>query len=356
MCWYFQRKLRSVNMLSTTGILPIKNLQMLIRRLRWVTHPITIFVFLQIVWLAITLIWVIWFIGARQELTDIATRIGKDFIDSTTILATLIVGCILLGVLLVGTILLFIFGQRQSSQARQQRTFVSSVTHELKSPLASLQLAFETMSARTLDPHIQARLYEMIQSDIERLKRLVDKILLTGRLDQGIQIYDEDLQFVPVKEFFETTLSTLTYLDLNLQNRVSITCRDDLSVKLSRSVLVLICTNLLENAAKYSPKESEIICEASYSDGTFTFSVQDCGMGLSGVDRRRIFKMFQRGERAIQKAIPGTGLGLYIVRTAVRVLGGKIWAESPGPGLGTTFFVSVPIEESKIKTRGNSDV
>ncbi len=336
-------------MLSATGILPIKHIQMLIRRLRWVTHPITIFVSLQIVWLAITLIWVIWFVGARQELTDLAVRIGKDFIDSTTILATLIVGCILLGVLLVGTILLFIFGQRQSSQVRQQRTFVSSVTHELRSPLASLQLAFETMSARTLDPHIQARLHGMILSDIERLKRLVDKILLTGRLDQGIQIYDEDQQFVPVKEFFRATLTTLTYLDLELQNRVSVTCSDSLSVQLSRSALVLICTNLLENAVKYSPKDTEIACEAGYSNGNFTLSIKDRGMGLSGVDRRRIFKMFQRGERAVQKAIPGTGLGLYIVRTAVRVLGGKIWAESPGPLLGTTFFVTVPLDENKIK-------
>ena len=349
MCWYFQRKLRSINMLSTTGILPIKNINMLIRRLRWVTHPITIFVSLQIVWLAITLIWVIWFVGARQELTDLAIRIGKDFIDATTILATLIVGCILLGVLLVGTILLFIFGQRQSSQARQQRTFVSSVTHELKSPLASLQLAFETMAARALEPNIQARLHDMILSDIERLKRLVDKILLTGRLDQGIQIYDEDQQFVPLKDFFRATLATLTYLDLDLQNRVSIICNDTLSVQLSRSALVLICTNLIENAVKYSPKNTEITCEAEYKNGNVVISVKDLGMGLSGIDRRRIFKMFQRGERAVQKAIPGTGLGLYIVRTAVRVFGGKIWAESPGPGLGTTFFVTVPLEENKVK-------
>jgi signal transduction histidine kinase len=336
-------------MLSTTGILPIKNLHMLVRRLRWVTHPITIFVSLQIVWLAITLIWVIWFVGARQELTDLAIRIGKDFIDSTTILATLIVGCILLGVLLVGTILLFIFGQRQSSQARQQRTFVSSVTHELKSPLASLQLAFETMAARTLEPTVQARLHDMIQADIERLKRLVDKILLTGRLDQGIQIYDEDQQFVPVKDFFKSVTSTLTYLDINVQNRISINCSNELSVQLSRSALVLICTNLIENALKYSPKDTEITCEAEYQNGYFTLCIKDRGMGLSGVDRRRIFKMFERGERAVQKAIPGTGLGLYIVRTAVRVLGGKIWAESPGPGLGTSFFVSVPLENKKVK-------
>lgn len=332
-----------------TITIPFKNLSTLLRRLRWVTHPITIFVSLQIVWLAITLIWVIWFIGAQQEITELTSKFGKDFLDSRTTLATLIVGCILLGVLLVGTIMLFIFGQRQSSLARQQRTFVSSVTHELKSPLASLQLAFETINTRVLDPPIRARLNDMIQTDIDRLKRLVDQILLAGRLDQGILLFDEDLQFVPIKDLFNRIVDSMKYLDPNLGNRISVDCPDSLSVRVSKSALMLICSNLIENAIKYSPRKTAISISAEYVGTEFFLSVRDHGMGLSKVDKRRIFKMFQRGESATKKAIPGTGLGLYIVRTAVKVLHGKIWAESPGSDQGTSFFVSVPIQSVHVR-------
>ena len=111
-------------------------------RLRWLTHPITIFVSLQIVWVAITVIWVIWFVSERAEINALAKRFGQEYFSTEITVAILVVGCILLGVILVGTIMLFVAGQRQTSAASQQRTFVSSVTHELKSPLASLQLAF----------------------------------------------------------------------------------------------------------------------------------------------------------------------------------------------------------------------
>jgi hypothetical protein len=336
--------------MSNSKAMPVRNMSAFIRRLRWITHPITIFVSLQIVWLAITLIWVIWFVGAQQELTEMASRFGKEFLDSRTTLAILIVGCILLGVLLVGTIILFVFGQRQSSLARQQRTFVSSVTHELKSPLASLQLAFETMTSRTLEASIQSRLNLMIQSDIDRLKRLVDQILLAGRLDQGILLFDEDLQFVPIRDLINRTVESLKYLDPNLSSRVTVDCPESLSVRVSKAALMLICTNLIENAVKYSPRGTSITVAAKQLGNRFSLSVRDEGIGLTGVDRRRIFKMFQRGESAIKKAIPGTGLGLYIVKTAVKVLHGKIWAESPGPGLGTSFYVNMPMHQAHIRS------
>jgi hypothetical protein len=91
----------------------------LLQRLSWITHPITIFVSLQVVWLAITLIWVIWFVTEREEIGTLARRFGQEYFSTEITMAILVVGCILLGVLLVGTILLFVTGQRQSSAARQ---------------------------------------------------------------------------------------------------------------------------------------------------------------------------------------------------------------------------------------------
>ena len=304
-------------------------------------HPITIFVSLQIVWLAITLIWVIWFVGAQQEIASLAARFGKEFFDSRVTVSTLVVGCVLLGVLLVGTITLFVFGQRQSYQARQHRNFVSSVTHELKSLLASLQLSFETMASRDLDPPTSARLMRMIDNDIERLRRLVDQILVAGRLDRGALGFDEEVVDLDFRELINTVQESLIYLDPECGARIRVEGESG-TVRAPRQALLLILNNLIENAVKYSPKKTQIT--AACSDGsneTFIY-VRDEGHGLDKKDMRRIFKMFHRSESAVKKAIPGTGLGLYIVKSAVQVLGGRVWVESPGKDKGTTFYVSLP--------------
>ena len=314
----------------------------LARRLRWMTHPITVFVSLQIVWLAITLIWVIWFVGEQAAIAQLARRFGREYFDSGTALAILIVGCILLGMLLVGTIVLFVFGQRQSMAARQQRTFVSSVTHELKSPLASLQLGFETLHLRKLSEDSQSRVMEMIQTDIERLRRLIDQILVAGRLDRGARLFDEELQTFNVAELLDRIIERLCYLDLDLRERMVMDCAEHLNLKTSKSALQLVLSNLIENAVKYSPRGTPIELSVDQVGTEVFIHIRDRGMGLDRKDQRRIFKMFHRSDAAVKKAIPGTGLGLYIVRSIVTSLGGRVWVESAGRGLGSTFYVSLP--------------
>jgi len=317
----------------------------LLQRLSWVTHPITIFVSLQVVWLAITLIWVIWFVTERAEIGALAQRFGQEYFSTEITVAILVVGCILLGVLLVGTILLFVAGQRQSSAARQQRTFVSSVTHELKSPLASLQLAFETMMTHELDPPTRTRIADMIYSDIDRLRRLIDQILVAGRLDRGILSFDDASSVVPMDDLINKIVDKLSYMDPDLRARLSIDCPPGLTLRASKMALSLILNNLIENSIKYSPRQSPIKIGFDQMGPEVFIYVQDQGIGLDKKDMKRLFKLFRRGEAAVKKAIPGTGLGLYIVKSAVRVLGGRVWAESAGSGTGSTFYVSLPTDQ-----------
>ncbi len=311
-----------------------------LRRLRWVTHPITVFVFLQIVWLAITLIWVIWFVGEQAEIAQLAQRFGRQYFDNSTAIAILVVGCVLLGVILVGTIVLFVFGQRQSYLIRQQRSFVSSVTHELKSPLASLQLSFETIGSRRLDEQTTDRVLGMIQTDIDRLRRLVDQILIAGRLDRGIGL-DDEAHAVNIGELATSIMEKMTYLDPEATKRLVLAGELDLTVEAPRSALSLILGNLLENALKYSPRGSPIEVLVTRTDRGIRISVSDKGLGLTKKDQRRIFRMFHRSDVAVRKAIPGTGLGLYIVRSVTKMLGGKVTAESPGHNQGATFHVDL---------------
>ena len=312
------------------------------RHLRWMAHPVTIFIALQFVWIAITLIWVLWFVGQQAEIAQLAERFGRENFDSRAVIAILIVGCILLAVLLVGTIALFVFGQKQSSLAFQQRSFVSSVTHELKSPLASLQLASETIQTRQLDTPTRNRLFGMINSDIERLRRLIDRILVAGRLDQGIFGVEPTEERLHLRSTIENIVRQSQHLDEQLAERVSLDCEANLEYLGPAAALHLILGNLLENAIKYSPLGAPIVITVRLGSGYLQVQITDQGLGLDRKEQKNIFKMFHRADISIQKAIPGTGLGLYIVKAAVRNLNGSVWVESPGRGQGSTFSIRLP--------------
>lgn len=316
----------------------------LLGRLRWVGHPITIFVALQIVWLAITLIWVLWFVGVQDEIAAQMKNFGRELFDSGTTVAMMVVGCVLLGVLGVGTIVLFIFGQRQTYLARQQRTFVSSVTHELKSPLASLQLSADTLGARQLNEEQKTRLLDMITTDIDRLKRLVDQILVAGSLDRGILAFDDEERTVDVLAVISKVCENLSYLDPSLRQRI-VTESEGPTFEMYAppAALMLILHNLIENAVKYSPHDAPIVVTVERDGSQAFFAVRDQGLGMDRKDLRRVFRMFHRSDAALKKAIPGTGLGLFIVRSAARILGGRVWAESVGRGKGAVFYVSLPM-------------
>ena len=317
-------------------------LKSVIRAIKLVTHPIFVFVSLQIVWVAITILWVIWFLNQKDDIAELATALGNKNIEPTYGIFFLTVGCILLGILLVGTVLLFVFTQRQTNFMRQQQTFVSSVTHELRSPLASLQLSFETLQNPILPLAMRDKLYEMALRDLQRLFRLVDRILLSSRLDRGIIEHEHTARQIDLDSTIDTVVDQAIYLDQNVKSRIVKKLSHDFRLWTSPQALSLVLGNLVENAIKYSPTGTPITIEAMSAKDGVVISVSDQGFGLSSKDKRKLFRMFHRSERMTKKAVPGTGLGLYIVRSTISLLGGSVWAESPGVGLGTTFYVYFP--------------
>lgn len=311
-------------------------------KLSWVIHPISVFVILQVVWVAILVIWVNWFFGSREELAQVSRTLGQDHIVSGTALGVLIAGIVLLVVILIGTVALFVWGQRQTNLIGQQRSFVSSVTHELRSPLASLQLVYETLRARALPEATKNQLLDMGLLDIERLVKLVDQILISARLDRGIVMFQNDVLELSIRHIVTEVIGSLTFLDHKIVARVKLKCDPSLAFTMSKGALALIVGNLLENAIKYSPKDSPINISVDLVDKRLMLNIQDYGFGLEKRERKRIFKMFYRGSLATLKAIPGTGLGLFIVKTIVAQLGGEVKVYSLGKGLGSTFQVLIP--------------
>ena len=308
-------------------------------------HPITVFVVLQIISVIVLVIWVIWFIRRQEEITKIANNFGRQYLESGTVIGALVAGCILLGVILLGTVVLFVSGQQKAAAIQQQQRFISSVTHELRSPLSSLQLAFETIQARTLDESTRQKLMGMALGDIGRLARLVDQILISARLDRGILLSQEDAIELDPADAIREICEAAAYLDQKIMGRITIVVPTGYRLHASKQALSMLLGNLIENSVKYSPLGTPIVVKLAINDDSIEFSVKDQGFGLDKKEIKKVFKMFHRAEGAIKRAISGTGLGLFIVKTSVKVFGGKVWAESPGHGLGSTFIVKLPYSD-----------
>ena len=312
---------------------------------KWLVNPIVVFVTLQIVWLAITIMWVFWFVESIHELAKIAEIVGSTYFQNHHALLVLVVGCILLGMLFVGTLMLFVIGQKQSYLMHQQKRFVSSVTHELRSPLASLQLAFETLKCRNLSLYDKRKMLEIATEDTERLKRLVDNILVSSRLDRGLSGFSDAAEPINLKGFLHFIIEKIHWLEPNASGRIEVSCPEALVLYAPNPVLSLIISNLIENALKYSPASTPIKVVVTCCGERITIAIQDRGLGLLPGDKKRVFHMFHRATLTQKMAIPGTGLGLYIVKSLTKNLGGYSWAESPGKNQGSTFYVSLPISQ-----------
>lgn len=309
--------------------------------------PTIIFFILQIVWLSTVIIWVVWFVEEARNISLLTKKYGIDKFDDTPTILIMIVGCILLGVIFFGILMLFISSKRQSSLALRQRTFLSSVSHELKTPLASIQLAFETIFARDLDSQTLAKMELMINNDINRLTRLVNQILIAGRIDRGLDSYKDDFEKVELRSLVENIIHSLAYLDKNIHSRTSLDCPKDLTIFSSKNALELIFSNIIENAVKYSPNGKDIEIHIKKVEKTLLFEVQDQGIGINKNEQKQVVKMFERGIDAKERSIAGTGLGLYIVNAITKSLKGSISIKSEGRNKGCTISGSIPLENTR---------
>lgn len=314
------------------------------RKISWLVHPVSIFVFMQIIWTAILTLWIIWFVDRRREIEKIAALIKPTLLptNDTSVVVLIVVGIVLLSMLGAGSIMLFTWGLRQTSLIRQQRDFVSSVTHELRTPLASIHLAYETLASRSLPDEMRQKLLTMSLVDIDRLIRLVNQILISSRLDRGLAMFQDDIKDVNVKESIDEVVKTLSYLDQKISDRIVTDIADTVTWHGSLNAFNMVISNLLENAIKYSPKRTPVEIKSSIIESGLLITVKDYGLGLTPRDKKRIFKMFYRSGDASKRAIPGTGLGLFIVKTTLDQLGGSIAVESHGPALGSKFTAIFP--------------
>jgi K+-sensing histidine kinase KdpD len=225
--------------------------------------------------------------------------------------------------------------KRELELAKQQKNFLLSVTHELKTPLASVRLVLETLQKHNLKEETKLKVTEQGITEADRLNMLIEKILFSTRLeDQGLYL---NIQEVNLADLIHATLDTAIQT-IGKEHKTILEIDEKLRVKVDEWAFKSILINLYENALKYSPSGSTVKVSLFKEEHHACLMVEDEGFGISVENRANIFKKFFRIENEDTRSVKGTGLGLYIVKSLVDLHDAKIELVDKEP-TGTRFQI-----------------
>ncbi|MCC6125113.1 MAG: HAMP domain-containing histidine kinase [Pirellulales bacterium] len=246
-------------------------------------------------------------------------------------------GSVVSGLLLTGTVLYLVLSIKAINLTRRQSNFIDSVTHELKSPIASMKLYLQTLSRHQVDARQQSEFHRFMLEDLERLDRLINQMLDAGRLDAERPADSlEDVELASLLEICAAGVCAIYRVPKECVKMDIEPC----AVRGHRTDLEIIFRNLIDNAVKYAGQPPLVeVRMRSEPDSSVVVQVSDNGRGIPHNLRRKIFGRFVRLGLELEREKPGTGLGLHIVRTLVRRHRGQIRVRDAQTGTGTTFEV-----------------
>lgn len=252
----------------------------------------------------------------------------------------LAVGTVFFTLVLIGMVIYLVLTIKSIRLNRRQANFIDSVTHELKSPIASIKLCLQTLDMRKVSLEQQREFLKFMLDDVQRLDSLIDHLLVAARLDEvPVHIPLEDVPLEPLLRGCADEIRRRYRLD-----------EDRIQLELSSCVvrggprdLEMIFTNLLDNAVKYAAKDPRVLVQVTpHGNNRVQTRISDNGQGIGFELRRKIFQRFFRGGTELERTTIGTGLGLYIVKSLVNKMKGRIHVHGRGPLGGATFEVDLP--------------
>jgi two-component system sensor histidine kinase SenX3 len=280
--------------------------------------------------------------GACLVALAVALNVGWIILNWRQV-AQLVFGVIFFMAIIIGIVLNTIFLVREIRRNEQHDGFINAVTHELKTPIASIRLHLETLQTRQVDETHRKEFYSVMLTDTARLLRTVEQVLQAGRTGQRRRRIDRsviDLGAV-VQECLQAVQTQVNPATIQYSESL-----DDGSRPLvlgDHDELRVAVSNLLDNAVKYSPKSPRVAVEVAAFDGNrLAVRVIDSGIGIARGQLKHVFKRFYRIPARMVSQVKGSGLGLFIVRSVVERHGGRVFAESAGEGMGSTFTIVLP--------------
>ena len=256
----------------------------------------------------------------------------------------LVLGIVFFLVIITGLVLNTIFLVREVRRSEQHDTFINAVTHDLKTPVTSIRLYLETLQRHDLDPARRQAFYQVMLDDTDRLMRLIEQVLQAARSPrQRLHRVPVDLRSL-LRETLEVARSRHHLTDEALSYHDAVPPTRAATVLGDAEELRAAVSNLIDNAIKYSGPEVRVTVQLVALDGErLAVRVHDQGVGISPAELKRIFRRFYRIPGAVAMRVRGTGLGLFIVKMIARKHGGRVFAQSDGPGRGSTFTLQLPV-------------
>lgn len=271
----------------------------------------------------------------------------EDLVDRyrQRVFGVLAEGVLFLAAIVTAVVLLWRVLRRESALERQHQSFVSAVTHELKTPIAGIRLALETVLSGRVNGDGRTRFLSNALADSERLGDLVEKVLEVTRYTGGAHRLRMGL----------ADLSQLVQDEVQVAERrvsarggvVKAEITPGIQATFDPEALAIVISNLIENALKYTQVGTPSVwVRLRLERGEAVLEVSDNGVGIAPADLEAIFKPFYRASDEVTRRTPGTGIGLFVAREIVNAHGGRLTAASPGPGKGSTFRLSLPGAEA----------
>jgi len=271
----------------------------------------------------------------------VALNVGWILLNYQEI-ALLIFGMIFFALIITGLVLNTIFLVREIRRNEQHDAFLNAVTHELKTPIASIRLYLETLNSRDVSEEKRREFYNIMLADSNRLLSTVEQVLQASRTREKDRILN--VSEIPLAQLLRESIEIIrTRYELE-ETAISFSEKSgEIKIPGDEAELQTVFVNLLDNAVKYSGEDVKITLRLrNPNDKNVEIRIKDEGIGLNEADMKRIFKRFYRVPNLSTQKVKGTGLGLNIVRAIIKKHGGRIRAESKGEGKGTTFVVRLP--------------
>lgn len=297
------------------------------------------------------MIW--WFIALNRQNTQMANlklqEVQKDAVDyeqrfnqikneekrkSTAYIGE---GAIFLLLILAGAVFVFRMVRRQLKQTQEQQNFMMAITHELKTPIAVAKLNLETLQKRKLDETQQQRIIHTTLQETNRLNALCNNLLLSSQMEAGgYQLTAEEMNFAEL-----VNRSCNEFRNRFPERKIIFEASEEPPyIKGDMFLLQMVVNNLIDNAIKYSPKDSAIELLVEESGGKALLKVKDHGKGISDAEKQMVFTKFFRSGNEATKNAKGTGLGLYLTKKIMQQHKGNIFVTDNTP-TGSIFTVSL---------------
>jgi two-component system phosphate regulon sensor histidine kinase PhoR len=309
-----------------------------------------IFILAQVAWLSLLGLWIYRYVSVHYIAAGNA--LPHPMISERANVVALVGGLILLVAVSVGMSLLFARLNSQLKITQLYDNFIANVTHELKSPLASIQLHLETLNERSVPPQKREEFVRRMMMDADRLNALINSILDIAGLEQKGAAFCFEVHAAEalVRSLVEEGAEQfkLPFERIRIVGSAACRCVAD------RNALKIVFNNIIDNAMKYSAGKPDILVRFKCAFKNLVIEFQDRGVGISAKEQKLVFDKFHRVQNQNASSVKGTGLGLYWVREIIRTHGGRVSAYSEGENRGSTFRIELPIYQASKKRYINS--